>query len=149
MKVLSSVLVITFLLIACSSVYAIDCGYIETQGNTLQNQIKADLNREIGDRSYRIDGMQKLYIKKVKSVKFKGCDIEVWIGLKIKRQIFGDASGKLLLEGTVYDFDPDKICLEKIKVTKLDLSNSSSTSRRMYRSLLNEVLKDKQCFVLR
>lgn len=126
--------------------YSPDCDFVERLGTHFSQEIRLELDKTIKGKEYRINQFQTLVLRGVRSVDFDGCTTKIWIKVKLKRQIFGTARGRMLLEGKVNEFSRSNICLNKIKVTKVRLSNSSDIGREVYRTIANEALPNKKCF---
>ena len=127
---------------------AVNCRSVQLLGNAGSQYILNEVNKEFGNKTYKINRRKKLHIKEATSISFNGCSAKMKVNVAVKRKIRRDAHGYIILKATVDYFDGRKICLTKSKVLKVKLSNTLRLGEATYKLVANKTLPNNTCFNL-
>ena len=124
----------------------VDCQFVERMGNHFSQKLADELDKNLKGEKFRINDLQELQLRGVDEVDFRGCLIDIKVLVKIKRRIFGNVKGYMMIEGEVTKLNPSEVCFGDIKVNKVRLRGSGDVGRAIYRAAANEALPNNKCF---
>ena len=135
----------------CSFGFALFCSVtsasaLDCEGISIPDELAVELlNSQVAGSSHRINKRKTLVVNKVDSVTGTSCNIRSQVGVTLKRKIRRDASGHVILKGTLR-LDGGKICIANTSVADVDVSNTLNIGEAVYKWVANKVLPNELCF---
>lgn len=125
-----------------------DCRIVEAVGEAESDDIVEQLNDEVEGETRRISRRKTLRINRIQSITFEGCEAEVKANVTLKRKIRRDGHGPAILKATItsVDLTKDIICMDRGRVTSVQLSRTTRLGEAVYRWIANKVLPSERCF---
>jgi hypothetical protein len=120
---------------------------MECQGIDIPDSVAAELlNQQVAGASYKISSLKRLEINRVDSISGSDCSFRANVNVTLHRKIRRDATGTVVLKGTLDLSNEGKICVAGASVADVDVSNTLSLGEAIYKWVANMVLPDNMCF---
>jgi hypothetical protein len=128
----------------------LDCRAVEAIGNTMRDEILAEINATLSDEPIEISRRKSIFVREVVDIRFEGCRLFAKAAVELERKVRRDADGHAFVTGTVASMSlrpARQLCLDrKPKVQRMELSNTLNIGERIYTRVANKVYPPGRCF---
>ena len=123
-----------------------NCKDVETLGNLLKPILLPIINNELAGEEFEVSKRKTVLIKGISKIEFDGCIMKIRLELILKRKIRKDAEGYVDFKIKITEATNHRLCLDGLKITKINLSHLTRLGERIIQAFLNKKLPDGKCF---
>lgn len=94
----------------------LDCRAVEAIGNTMREEILAEINATLSDEPIEISRRKSIFVREVVEIRFEGCKLFAKAAVELERKIRRDADGHAFVTGTVASIQlrpTRQLCLDR------------------------------------